>query len=81
MNTRVPPCARSAPPIPGGWFSATGRPQAILAAFLAAVDAALEHLHRVAYPNEVTSTVELPPVVSPKAPEFVQKVKIGRAHV
>ena len=40
----------------------------------AAVDAALEHLHEVAVPAEVTSTFELPPAVSAEAPEFVQQV-------
>src|SRR5947207_899339 len=40
----------------------------------AAVDAALEHLHEVAVPAEATSTFELPPAVSPDAPEFVRQV-------
>ncbi len=40
----------------------------------AAVDAALEHLHEVTYPNEVTTDRTRPPVVPPEAPEFVQEV-------
>jgi len=40
----------------------------------AAVDAALANLHRVDVPSEVTSTIEMPPVVPAEAPEFVQKV-------
>jgi len=38
-----------------------------------AVDQALAHLHKIDVPNKATSTIEMPPVVSPKAPEFVQK--------
>ncbi|HYW74437.1 MAG TPA: pyruvate:ferredoxin (flavodoxin) oxidoreductase, partial [Pyrinomonadaceae bacterium] len=40
----------------------------------AAVDAALEHLHEVPVPAQPTSTFELPPAVSPDAPEFVRTV-------
>ncbi len=40
----------------------------------AAVDAALGHLHELSIPSEITSTHELPPVVPPEAPEFVQNV-------
>lgn len=40
----------------------------------AAVDQTLEHLHEVKYPNRVTSTIEMPPVVSAEAPEFVRLV-------
>ena len=40
----------------------------------AAVDAALAHLHEVSVPAEVSSTFELPAVVSERAPEFVQNV-------
>jgi pyruvate-ferredoxin/flavodoxin oxidoreductase len=40
----------------------------------AAVDAALDHLHEVAVPAAVSSNIELPPVISTRAPEFVQKV-------
>jgi len=39
-----------------------------------AVDQALAHLHEVAYPDKVTSTVSRPPIVSQEAPEFVQNV-------
>ncbi|MFQ5857351.1 MAG: pyruvate:ferredoxin (flavodoxin) oxidoreductase [Anaerolineae bacterium] len=40
----------------------------------AAVDAALAHLHKVEVPEQVTSSVDLPPVVPTAAPEFVQNV-------
>jgi len=40
----------------------------------AAVDQALAHLHEVKVPGEATSKVEMPPTVSPDAPDFVQKV-------
>jgi pyruvate-ferredoxin/flavodoxin oxidoreductase len=40
----------------------------------AAVDAALEHLHEIQIPELATSTFEVPPAVSPEAPEFVQQV-------
>jgi pyruvate-ferredoxin/flavodoxin oxidoreductase len=40
----------------------------------AAVDRALEGLHRVEIPPEVTTTHEPPPIVPAHAPEFVQKV-------
>ena len=39
-----------------------------------AVDAALENTFEVKYPDHVTSTITLPPVVSPDAPKFVQEV-------
>ncbi len=39
-----------------------------------AVDAALDHLYEVKVPAQATSTIELPPIVPPEAPEFVQKV-------
>jgi len=39
-----------------------------------AVDQTLEHLHEVSVPATATSSVELPPAVSPKAPEFVRDV-------
>ncbi len=41
----------------------------------AAVDETLAHLNKIDYPKEVTSDIELPPVVSPKAPEFVREVE------
>ncbi|MBR9978168.1 MAG: pyruvate:ferredoxin (flavodoxin) oxidoreductase [Bacteroidetes bacterium] len=39
-----------------------------------AVDETLAHLHEVKIPDTATSKIELPPVVSDKAPEFVRKV-------
>jgi pyruvate-ferredoxin/flavodoxin oxidoreductase len=50
------------------------RGEAVVNMNYAAVDAALAHLHEVKVPDHVTSTIELPPVVSEKAPEFVRKV-------
>jgi pyruvate-ferredoxin/flavodoxin oxidoreductase len=38
----------------------------------AAVDMTLENLHQVEVPAEATSTIEMPPTVSAKAPEFVR---------
>jgi len=40
----------------------------------AAVDATLEHLHEVSVPSKVTATKVRPPIVSEKAPDFVQRV-------
>ena len=40
----------------------------------AAVDATLANLAQVTVPDKVTSKIEMPPVVSPKAPKFVQEV-------
>jgi pyruvate-ferredoxin/flavodoxin oxidoreductase len=39
-----------------------------------AVDQTVVNLHRVDYPNQVTSTFNRPPVVPEEAPEFVQRV-------
>jgi len=39
-----------------------------------AVDQALANLYEIEVPAEATSTIELPPTVSPEAPEFVQTV-------
>ena len=39
-----------------------------------AVDQTLAHLYEVKVPDSVTSTLELPPVVPPEAPDFVQRV-------
>ncbi|MCK4882243.1 MAG: 2-oxoacid:acceptor oxidoreductase family protein, partial [Candidatus Omnitrophica bacterium] len=39
-----------------------------------AVDQTLENLYKIDVPTEVTSTIEKPPVVSAKAPKFVQEV-------
>ncbi|HPR63667.1 MAG TPA: pyruvate:ferredoxin (flavodoxin) oxidoreductase [Thermoanaerobaculia bacterium] len=40
----------------------------------AAVDQTLANLHEVSCPGKVTSTIEIPPTVSEKAPEFVKNV-------
>jgi pyruvate-ferredoxin/flavodoxin oxidoreductase len=40
----------------------------------ASVDAALANIYEVHYPNQVTSQITMPPVVSENAPEFVKKV-------
>ncbi len=40
----------------------------------AAVDAALQHLHPVKVPSQVTSAFDIRPAVPAEAPEFVQKV-------
>ena len=40
-----------------------------------AVDQALEHMHRVEVPDHVTSTKQMPPIVSEEAPEFVKEVE------
>ncbi|MDH7515942.1 MAG: pyruvate:ferredoxin (flavodoxin) oxidoreductase, partial [Bacteroidota bacterium] len=39
-----------------------------------AIDRTLERLHEVKLPSKATSTIELPPTVSPHAPKFVQEV-------
>ena len=39
-----------------------------------AVDMALDNLHKVDYPKEVTSEITMPPTVPEEAPEFVQNV-------
>lgn len=39
-----------------------------------AVDQTLENLHEIEVPNQVTSEVELPPIVSDKAPDYVKNV-------
>ncbi len=39
-----------------------------------AVDASLDHLHKVKVPKKVSSQRAMKPVVSPKAPQFVQEV-------
>ncbi len=39
-----------------------------------AVDHTLAHLYEVKVPNRVTSSKEMPPPVSPQAPDFVQRV-------
>ena len=40
----------------------------------AAVDQTLAHLYQVEIPRQADSSIEMPPVVSPEAPEFVQRV-------
>jgi pyruvate-ferredoxin/flavodoxin oxidoreductase len=40
----------------------------------AAIDAALPNLHEIVVPDRVSSDLEMPPVVSSDAPEFVQQV-------
>jgi pyruvate-ferredoxin/flavodoxin oxidoreductase len=50
------------------------RGEAVVQRNYEAVDASLAHLHEVETPGRVTSTVEMPPTVSPRAPEFVQNV-------
>ncbi len=50
------------------------RGEAVVQKNFAAVDATLAHLHQVQVPGKVTSTLQLPPVVPPPAPEFVQNV-------
>ncbi|RMF90684.1 MAG: 4Fe-4S dicluster domain-containing protein, partial [Nitrospinota bacterium] len=50
------------------------RGEAVVRQNFAAVDAALERLYRVEVPAQVTSRIELPPVVPDSAPEFVRNV-------
>ncbi len=50
------------------------RGEAVVLKNFAAVDAALSHLHEVPVPAEASTGYELPPIISPKAPTFVQKV-------
>jgi pyruvate-ferredoxin/flavodoxin oxidoreductase len=50
------------------------RGEAVVKKNFAAVDMTLANLFRVEVMDEVTSDIEMPPVVPPEAPEFVQKV-------
>jgi len=50
------------------------RGQAVVEQNFAAVDSALAHLHEVAVPAAVTSTVAVAPAVPSEAPAFVQRV-------
>ncbi|MGC9334084.1 MAG: pyruvate:ferredoxin (flavodoxin) oxidoreductase [Anaerolineae bacterium] len=50
------------------------RGEAVVKKNFAAVDMTLANLFRVEVMDEVTSDIEIPPVVPPEAPEFVQKV-------
>ena len=48
--------------------------RAVVEKNFAAVDAALDHLHRVRVPNRISNNRELDPVVPPEAPRFVHNV-------
>lgn len=50
------------------------RGESVVQKNFAAVDGTLENLYELKVPEQVTSTVELPPTVSPLAPDFVQNV-------
>ncbi len=50
------------------------RGEAVVRKNYAAVDAALANLYRVEVMDKATSSIEMPPVVPPEAPEFVQTV-------
>ena len=50
------------------------RGEAVVQKNYAAVDAALAHLYKINVPEKPTSTITMPRVVPPEAPEFVQKV-------
>jgi pyruvate-ferredoxin/flavodoxin oxidoreductase len=50
------------------------RGEAVVAKNFAAVDAALAHLHKVELPSAVSSSFDIAPAISPKAPEFVRDV-------
>ncbi len=50
------------------------RGEAVVRKNFAAVDAALDRLHEVSVPGQVTALFDILPAVSPQAPEFVQSV-------
>ncbi|NPV08171.1 MAG: pyruvate:ferredoxin (flavodoxin) oxidoreductase [Anaerolineae bacterium] len=50
------------------------RGEAVVQRNFAAVDAALEHLHRLDVPERATGTIEVPPAVPEDAPAFVREV-------
>ncbi|RMF04149.1 MAG: pyruvate:ferredoxin (flavodoxin) oxidoreductase [Chloroflexi bacterium] len=50
------------------------RGEAVVQKNYAAVDASIANMYQVEVPGQVTSTIEMPPVVPASAPEFVQKV-------
>ena len=50
------------------------RGEAVVKKNFAAVDAALDHLHEVTVPGQVTSSFDIRPAVPAEAPEFVQRV-------
>jgi pyruvate-ferredoxin/flavodoxin oxidoreductase len=51
-----------------------GKGEEIVAMNVAAVDRTLENLHEVPVPARATSTIEVPPPVSPESPEHVRRV-------
>ncbi len=50
------------------------RGEAVVQQNFAAVDHTLAHLYEVKYPNAVTSSITMPPIVPEEAPEFVKTV-------
>ncbi|HBY94807.1 MAG TPA: pyruvate:ferredoxin (flavodoxin) oxidoreductase [Chloroflexi bacterium] len=50
------------------------RGEAVVRKNFEAVDSTLDQLYEVRVPDRVTSTIEMPPVVPPQAPEFVRRV-------
>lgn len=50
------------------------RGEAVVEMNIAAVDAALDHMHQVNVPERITASFDLRPPVSPEAPEFVRDV-------
>ncbi|MBN8732915.1 MAG: pyruvate:ferredoxin (flavodoxin) oxidoreductase [Acidobacteria bacterium] len=50
------------------------RGDAVVQKNFAAVDASLAHLQEVAVPSAVSSDIELRPIISPKAPDYVRNV-------
>jgi pyruvate-ferredoxin/flavodoxin oxidoreductase len=50
------------------------RGDAVVQQNFAAVDHTLAHLYEVHYPRQVTSQIEMPPIVNDNAPEFVKNV-------
>jgi pyruvate-ferredoxin/flavodoxin oxidoreductase len=50
------------------------RGEAVVKKNFAAVDSALDHLHEIRVPEQVTSSFDIRPAVPAEAPEFVQKV-------
>ncbi len=50
------------------------RGEAVVRKNFAAVDAALDHLHEVVVPDQVTAAFDMRPPVPPEAPEFVRRV-------
>ena len=50
------------------------RGEAVVQKNFAAVDAALDHMHEVEVPGQVSSKMRMPPIVSDRAPDFVKRV-------